>query len=233
MSNVVKWLGHSTFLIETASKNVLMIDPWLNDNPTCSVGVDDIEKADVLLVTHDHADHIGDVAAVAEKTGATVVACVETTSKMMTEMGISPERLVMGGVGMNIGGTVEIKGIKATMTQSYHTSLSGAAVGYIITLEDGKVLYHPGDTGIFAGMELIGGLYPVDLAMVPIGGLFTMDPYQAAHSLRLLKPKMAVPMHYRTFPILEQTPDRFVREAEKIAPDVEVMAIKEGGEIKI
>lgn len=142
MSNILKWLGHSAFLIETASKNVLMIDPWLNDNPTCSVSVDDIEKADVLLVTHDHADHIGDVAAVAEKTGATVVACVETTSKMMTEMGISPERLVMGGVGMNIGGTVEIKGIKATMTKSYHTSLSGAAVGYVITLEDGKVLYH-------------------------------------------------------------------------------------------
>lgn len=82
-------------------------------------------------------------------------------------------------------------------------------------------------------MELIGELYPIDLAMVPIGGLFTMDPYQAAHALRLLKPKIAVPMHYRTFPILEQTPDRFVREAEKIAPDVEVMVIKEGGEIRI
>lgn len=220
-------------MIETAQKNVLLIDPWLNDNPTCPVKVDEVEKADILLVTHDHADHMGDVVPLAEKSGATVVACVETSTKMMTELGLSPERLVMGGVGMNIGGTVEIKGIRATMTQSYHTSLSGVATGYIVTLEDGKVIYHSGDTGIFAGMELIGDLYPIDLAMVPIGGLFTMDPYQAAHSLRLLRPKCAIPMHYGTFPILEQTADGFIREAKKIAPDVEVVSIGPGEETTI
>jgi L-ascorbate metabolism protein UlaG (beta-lactamase superfamily) len=136
-------------------------------------------------------------------------------------------------MGMNIGGTVEIKDVKITMTQAFHTSAAGSPCGFIITLEDGKTIYHAGDTGIFQSMQLLGEIYKIDLALVPIGSAFTMDPLQAAHSLRLLKPKAAIPIHYATFPVLTQDPSEFVQLAKRKAPRTKVTVLKPGEAINL
>ena len=133
-------------------------------------------------------------------------------------------------MGMNIGGSVTIEGITITMTQAFHSSGTGAPSGYIIKLEDGTVIYHAGDTGIFDSMRLLGELYRINLALLPVGSVFTMDPQQAARALTLLKPKRVIPMHYKTFPILEQSADRFVELARKEAPEVKVLVLEPGQE---
>jgi L-ascorbate metabolism protein UlaG (beta-lactamase superfamily) len=226
----VKWLGHASFQITSANGKNILIDPWLEGNPSSTVSVADIGDVDIIVVTHDHFDHLGQAVDIAKATGALVVGMVETMGKLQNEMGVPPEQVVNGGFGMNIGGTSEVDGIKFTMTQAFHSSETGSACGFVITLEDGKTIYHAGDTGIFGTMATIGELYPLDLALLPIGSIFTMDPLQAAHALTLLKPKAVVPMHYQTFPILEQGPENFAELAKEKAPDVEVVALKPGEE---
>jgi L-ascorbate metabolism protein UlaG (beta-lactamase superfamily) len=129
---------------------------------------------------------------------------------------------------MNIGGTVDIEGIGITMTQAFHSSESGAPCGYIVTLEDGTVIYHAGDTGIFESMKTLGDLYSIDMALLPIGSCFTMDPYQAAWAIKLLRPKKVIPLHYKTFPLLVQDADGFVNKAKELAPDVKVVVLNPG-----
>ncbi len=148
-------------------------------------------------------------------------------------MGIPPENVVFGGYGMNIGGSAQIKGITITMTQAFHSSATGCPAGYIIKLENGKTIYHAGDTGIFDSMRLLGDLYKLDVALLPIGSVFTIDPFQASKALTLLKPKKAMPMHYKTFPILEQDASRFVTLAKKEAPNVEVIVMEPGQQITL
>ena len=226
----VKWHGHASFQITSANGKSLLIDPWFEGNPSCATSLSDVGAVDYILVTHDHFDHLGQAVDIAKATGAVVVGMVETMGKLQSDMGVPPEQVVNGGFGMNIGGTSELDGIKVTMTQAFHSSESGSASGFVIRLEDGKTIYHAGDTGIFGTMATIGELYPLDLALLPVGGIFTMDPLQAAHALTLLKPKAVIPMHYQTFPILEQTPDNFAKLAKEKAPDVEVVALNPGEE---
>jgi L-ascorbate metabolism protein UlaG (beta-lactamase superfamily) len=232
MPHHVKWLGHAACQITTGAGKVILVDPWITGNPACTIKKEDITRADIILVTHDHSDHLGsDIPDLVKATGATVIAQPELTAALQAS-GVSSGNILFG-MGMNIGGQVEVAGIKVTMTQAHHSSTAGDPVGYIIILEDGKTIYHAGDTGIFAGMGLLGTLYPIDLALLPIGSVFVMDPLQAAHSLTLLKPKKAVPIHYGTFPILVQSADEFIRLAAEKAPDVMVEAIRPGQEVFI
>jgi L-ascorbate metabolism protein UlaG (beta-lactamase superfamily) len=152
---------------------------------------------------------------------------------MISDLGLSTERVVNFGTGMNIGATVLIDGITITMTQACHSSQTGSNSGFIIKLDDGYTIYHAGDTGIFATMKILGELYPLDLALLPIGGAFTMDSVQAARALTLLNPKKAIPMHYKTWPLLEQSADTFVELAKKEAPGVEIVVIEPGQELAI
>ncbi len=225
----VTWLGHAAFKITSINGKVILIDPWITDNPSCPIKVEDLDGVDLILVTHDHFDHVGSTKEIVEKKGGVVVANVETAMKLK-DQGIPEKNILYEGYGLNIGGSVDIDGIKITMVEATHSTASGAPCGYVVKLEDGTTIYHAGDTGIFYGMELIGRMYPLDLALVPIGSTFTMDPYQAAWSLKLLNPKKAIPMHYKTFPIIEQTPDNFLRLAREIAPKVEVIVLKPGEE---
>ena len=117
-----------------------------------------------------------------------------------------------------------------TITQEFHSSATGIPVGYIIRLEDGIAVYHAGDTGIFDSMRLLGKLYPLDLAILSVGGVFTMGLYQAVETITLLKPKRVVPMHYNTFPILEQTPDKSVAQARYKVPEAKIIVLKSGQE---
>jgi L-ascorbate metabolism protein UlaG (beta-lactamase superfamily) len=229
MSHSVKWLGHAACQITTEKGKVILVDPWITGNPSCPIKKDDIKKADIILVTHAHFDHIGtDIPEIVNATGATFLGQPEMISKLV-ESGLKQE----SAIGMNIGGQVEVKGIKVRMTQAVHSSEAGEPAGFIITLEDGKTVYHAGDTGIFAGMELIGKLYDIDIALLPIGSVFVMDPSQAAHSLTLLKPKKVIPIHYQTFPILVQDADDFVKLAKEKAPETKVEAIKPGQEVSV
>jgi len=227
MAAQIKWMGHATFEITTSRGMTLIVDPWYDQNPSNSKKVEEVEKADVVLLTHDHFDHLGDAAALLKKTGATMVGQPEVMEKMKQE-GVSPDQVVYG-TGMNVGGTVEIQGVKITMVQAFHSAVSGDPAGYIITLEDGKVIYHAGDTGIFSSMELLGQIYGIDVALLPIGSVFTMDPLQAVYALNLLKPGTVIPMHYGTFPILEQSAEKFARLASEKAPGVKVVSLETGG----
>jgi len=238
----VTFWGQSAFKLESGGKTIL-IDPWITENPAAQgvVTVDDITKADLILITHDHFDHIGDThdqegktihaadtIAIAKKTGAQVVAVFETAGRLLGD-GLPPQNILFGGFGKDIGGPTDINGISLVMTPAVHSSTSGVSVGYIIKFPGGATIYHAGDTAIFGDMLLWGTLYPIDLALLPIGGHFTMDASQAAKSLRLLTPRKAIPMHYGTFPgILASDADEFVTLAKKIAPGVGVIVLKPG-----
>ncbi|MBW2147590.1 MAG: metal-dependent hydrolase [Deltaproteobacteria bacterium] len=225
---IIQWLGHSFFRITSPGGRVILIDPWAEGNPSAAVGVEEIDRADLVLVTHDHFDHLGQAADLIKKTGALAVANVETAQRMQNELGVDPEKVIFGGFGMNIGGSADVNGITVTMTQAFHSSASGAPAGYIIKMEDGTTMYHAGDTGIFSTMSVLGDLYPIDVAMLPIGSVFTMDPVQAACALTLLRPKNVIPMHFGTFPILEQNADTFRSEAARRAPDTKIVELKPG-----
>lgn len=225
----VRWLGHAGFLISSPQGKSVLVDPWIVGNPACPVKVEDFKQIDLILVSHDHFDHVGNTVDIARRTGAQVATAPETINRFRGEMGL-PEAQVVYGFGMNIGGSATINGITITMTQAFHSSLTGTPAGWIITLEDGSTIYHAGDTGIFDSMKLLAELYPLDLALLPIGGCFTMDPVQAARSLTLLRPKKVIPMHFRTFPILEQDAQRFVNQAKKEAPGVQVVVLEPGQE---
>ncbi|HHX75441.1 MAG TPA: metal-dependent hydrolase [Firmicutes bacterium] len=228
MPNLLTWLGHAAFAITTAQGGRVLIDPWISGNPACPVRVEELEPPDVILVTHDHHDHYGsDLPALLAKGSGVLVGQPELVARAKRD-GVPAENIVNGGSGMNIGGSITVKGIDITMTQAVHSAEAGTPCGFIVTLEDGKVLYHAGDTGIFATMKLLGDLYQIDVALLPIGGVFVMDPLQAAAALQLLQPRLAVPMHYKTFPVLEQNADSFISLAAEKAPRVEIRVLQPG-----
>jgi L-ascorbate metabolism protein UlaG (beta-lactamase superfamily) len=226
-SVTVRWLGHSAFSLKDASGKTVLVDPWIEGNPSASGNAAALGKADFVLVTHDHFDHMSEVPAVARETGALVVGIFEVAGALK-EQGVPEAQLLNGGGGMNIGGTVELGGFSFTMTEARHSCTLGAPAGYVIRFPSGLTVYHSGDTGIFAGMSLIGELYPIDVALLPIGSVFTMDWRQAAKAVSMLKPKAVVPMHYGTFPILEQSADRFSAEVARVAPQTRVVVLKPG-----
>lgn len=225
----IRWFGHSGFSIQDPSGKTVLVDPWFQGNPSAPSGPEGIAKADFLLLTHDHFDHASDAADLARRTGALVVGIFELVGDLKAK-GVPESQLLHGGVGMNVGGTVVLDGFSFTMTEARHSCSLGAPVGYVIKTPSGCTIYHSGDTGIFPGMSLIGELYPIDVALLPIGSVFTMDYRQAAKAASLLHPKAVVPMHFGTFPILEPDAERFLAEMKKTAPGVRVTVLKPGEE---
>jgi len=226
----IRWLGHSGFSIRDGK--TVLIDPWIEGNPKAAGGMDTAPKADLLLLTHDHFDHAGDAVALAKRTGALVVAIFELAGDLKAK-GVPEGQLLNGGIGMNVGGTVSVRGFEITMTEARHSCTLGAPAGYVLRTPSGVTIYHAGDTGIFAGMSLIGELHPIDVALLPIGSVFTMDYRQAARACALLKAGAAVPMHYGTFPILEPTADRFVAELAKVSPGTRPIVLAPGEETTV
>ncbi len=219
----ITWFGHSAFKVESDDASVL-IDPFFA--PGSGFTWRDAGKPDLVLVTHDHGDHVGDAVAICRETGA-MLGCVVGTAAKMANLGV-PERQILNGIGFNIGGTMEYKGMAATMTQAFHSSDSGVPTGFIIRMPDGLVLYHAGDTGIFSTLSLLGKLYHIQLALLPIGGVFTMDGLQAANACKLLGCRQVVPMHWGTFPVLAQSPDEFCGQAARIAPGCQCLPMQRG-----
>jgi L-ascorbate metabolism protein UlaG (beta-lactamase superfamily) len=223
----ITWLGHAAFKIQSAAGKVVYIDPWLG-NPKCPDGEKQVQQADLLLVTHGHFDHLGDTVQIAQQTEAKVV-CNFEISVWLEQQGVK------SAIGMNKGGTLEFDGLRITMVSADHSSGisgdhgivdGGSPNGYVLELENGFKLYHAGDTNVFGDMRLIGELYQPDLAMLPIGGFYTMSPREAAHAVRLLGVNQVIPMHYGTFPALAGTPEQ-LRSALEGHP-AEVIALQPG-----
>jgi L-ascorbate metabolism protein UlaG (beta-lactamase superfamily) len=208
--NTITWLGHAAFVLQTP-QHTIAIDPWLT-NP--SAPQHHSVRPDIVLVTHDHADHVGQALEICRTTGAKLGAIVELAGKLMAQ-GL-PQEQVINGIGFNMGGTVHVDGIGITMTQAFHSCEVGHPVGFIIRLEDGFTVYHAGDTTVFSSMALWGKLYSIDLALLPIGGVFTMDPAQAALATLMLRAKKVCPMHWGSFPVLEQNTKRFHEELSRL-----------------
>ncbi|MDR1958249.1 MAG: metal-dependent hydrolase [Planctomycetaceae bacterium] len=222
MTTKIQWHGHSNFQISEDGVNII-VDPFF---PTDVAAWKRIAPPDLVLVTHDHSDHVGSAVEICRLTGA-MLGCVVGTAEPLLKRGL-PQSQVLNGIGFNIGGTVSFRNTQITMTQAFHSSDSGVPVGYIVKMPSGFTWYHAGDTGIFASMEILGKLYPIDTALLPMGGVFTMEARQAALACSLLQAKSVIPMHWGTFPVLSQNTDRFREELTLLCPDCRFIALKPG-----
>jgi L-ascorbate metabolism protein UlaG (beta-lactamase superfamily) len=234
----ITWLGHGTFHITTPGGKRLLIDPWLDrgGNPSCPPGTFERiaqEGLDVVFLTHGHGDHVGDAAGIIERTGASAVCIVELAAWLQIRQGVPQEKVV----AMNKGGTVEVAGIKATMTTAHHSSSAmggeeplpvGTEAGFVLRMENGFAIYASGDTCVTYDMMIIGDLYAPDLAILPIGDHYTMDPRQAAYAMKLLRSPYVLPCHYGTFPLLTGTPAQLRTHLAEFGVETEVLEPKPG-----
>lgn len=204
----ITWLGHATFLIQTTGGTTLLVDPFIVGNPKYPKDFELPAKIDYILLTHGHGDHIADAVPVAKKHASTVVAIYELASYIGSK-GIAST------VGMNLGGTVELGDVAATMVEAKHSAAAqdeqgthyvGIATGFVLTITGGPVIYCAGDTNVFGDMKLIEELYHPEVALLPIGGFYTMGPKEAALAARLVGAATILPIHFGTFPPLKGTP---------------------------
>jgi len=214
------WLGHSCVLITGSSR--VLVDPFIGDDIPVQ------EVPDIVAVTHGHADHFGETLRLAKKTVA-----INEIAKYLKQHGIPAE-------GMNIGGTIEVDGVRFTMTPAVHSAwfepagpgyCGGAAAGYVITM-DGRRIYHAGDTALFSDMKLIGQLYRPDVAFLPVGGRFTMGPDEAMMAAQFVGAPLVVPIHYNTWPAIAKDLTTF-RSAIERTTDIRVSILAPGESVEL
>jgi L-ascorbate metabolism protein UlaG (beta-lactamase superfamily) len=231
------WYGHACVEVRTPGGKVVLIDPWFG-NPLSPKGADQVSACDVMLVTHGHSDHFGDALLIASRTQPDWPA-IHELQLWLSRNFAHPDKLI----GMNKGGTVAVAGLKVTMTTAQHSAgdwdsntgaprYLGEPAGFVVEVENGFRFYHAGDTAAFGDMQLIRDLYRPDLAILPIGGHYTMGPDEAGLAVELLGVKHVMPIHYGTYPILAGTPDQFrAALAARGLGDVVVYAPEPGGTV--
>ncbi len=216
----LRYFSHSAFQITTDSGQVLLIDPFLDDNPTSPVKSEEIEKTDFIILTHAHGDHIGDAFKIAERTNPTFIA-VNELANYCAEKGFTAHN-------MHIGGAYNFSFGKVKFTIAHHGSqtpegnYAGEPAGVLITA-DGKTIYHTGDTGLFYDMKLIGEMNSIDYMLLPIGDNFTMGIDDAVKAVEFVNPKVAIPMHYNTWPPIEADPNDFKSKVNRLGYESIVM----------
>lgn len=234
MPGTIRWWGHAFVEFITTEGKVVLFDPWTKDggNPACPITAEEVTRADLVVVSHDHFDHIGSAVAVCQQTGALLGGPVQTMRRLIEE-GFDESRVVNFGSGYMVGGGVTLDWVHVVSTPAFHASDTACALGNIVIAADGTTVYHAGDTSIFGDMALFGKLYPMDVAVLPIGGVFTMDAYQACEAVKLIRPKRVVPVHYASFPIIAQTAEEFQNRCAQEAPGVAVSAVAVGESLEI
>ena len=226
----VTWLGHSAFKIDTPGGKRIYLDPWLS-NPSAPEGAADVERIDVLALTHGHDDHVGEAVELGKRFRPKVVAIFELAGWLEAK-GVQGA----SALGMNKGGTLDVDGIKFTMTNAVHSSgfgenreYLGEPAGFVIEFENGTRVYFSGDTAVHADMQLIGRIYEPEVAVLPIGDHFTMGPREAAVAIELLGVRRVLPCHWGTFDALTGTPD----ELRSLAPGCEILAVQPGDTVEL
>lgn len=217
----IRWLGHSAFQVNSGGLEIL-IDPFISGNPKCPVSVEELNP-DLILVTHAHEDHLGDAFEIAKAKGSKIISIHEIAVKA-EEKGVKAE-------GMNIGGSIKEGELEIIMVRADHSSEFGSPVGFVL-MDEETSLYHAGDTGIFSDMKLISELYKVEVALLPIGSRYTMGIREATKAAELISPKVIIPMHYGTFPVIEADPNEFKKRVESSVPGTKVVVLNPGEEYK-
>ncbi len=244
----ITWLGHGSFLFTSVKGKKILFDPWIKTNPKCPVEfrkTGSFGSVDLILWTHGHVDHfmMPDAQKLIAEYQPKIVAPWELSFFIKAQI---PEADCQTFVLSNKGATADFDGISITMVDASHSGgaqlngfeginkFVGEAVGYIIEFENGFKIYHSGDTSLMSDMKLIiGDYYKPDLAILPIGGAFTMGPKEAAYACKLIRPKYVIPEHFGTFPVLVQSADSFIKEIKHLTLKTEVMVVDPGKEIKI
>lgn len=215
----LKYFSHSAFQITTNDGKVILIDPYLDDNPTSPMKSDEV-NADFIVLTHAHGDHIGDAFKIAERTKALIIS-VNELADYVASKGFKAHN-------MHIGGAHNFEFGRVKFTIAHHGSITpdghygGEPAGVVLSI-DGKNIYHTGDTGLFLDMKLIGELNPIDYMLVPIGDNFTMGIDDAVKAVEFVNPKVAIPMHYDTFPVIKADPNEFKKKVEALGKKALVM----------
>jgi len=216
----LRYFSHSGFQITTNDGQRILIDPFLDGNPTAPVKASDIET-DFILLTHGHGDHLGDTLEIAKRCNSLCV-CENELANYLASKGLRVHN-------MHIGGAHEFDFGKIKLTQALHGSTTpdnechGSATGILISIDD-MIIYHMGDTGLFSDLKLIGEMNTVELMLVPIGDNFTMGIEDAVKASEFVRPKMVIPIHYNTFPIIETDPDIFKQKVEHQGISCKILA---------
>lgn len=225
------YLGHATVRCDLPGGEIVLIDPWVQGNPACPDEHKRFDRLDAMLITHAHFDHMGDAIELAKKHTPKIVVANFEICTWLGAKGV--ERCS----GMNLGGTQNVLGLQVTMVRADHSCgisdgdqilYGGSAAGYIVRLPGGYTFYHAGDTALFSDMQLFCEMYRPELAFLPIGDLFTMDPVQAARACRYLGVRRVIPIHWGTFPALTGTPQKLVKALGDQGVNCEVIALKPG-----